>query len=222
MPRAAPSEVVSPDTRTRLLDAAEHLFAENGIARTTLRQITASAGANLAAVNYHFGSKRVLLHEVFARRIQPVNEDRLARLDRVERDAGDEPPPVEDILRAFLTPAFLMKSSGTRHDFLRLMGRAHTEPTGELREVVFAQFGEVVLCFSHAIARALPKLPPSIIQWRLQFAIGAMAFTLANRDAPGPSGPSRHSDAETDEEVLSTLVEFLAAGFRAPAGSAEA
>ena len=61
------------ETRTRLLDSAEQLFAERGIDATSLRAITTAAGANLASVNYHFGSKDELFREVVSRRIGPVN-----------------------------------------------------------------------------------------------------------------------------------------------------
>ena len=57
----------TPDTRERLLDAAEHLFAHHGIGSTSLRSITAEAETNLASVHYHFGSKEALIEAVFAR-----------------------------------------------------------------------------------------------------------------------------------------------------------
>ena len=61
------------DTRERLLDAAKYLFAQRGVDATSLRHITAEAAANLASVNYHFGSKEALFRAVFVRRIGPVN-----------------------------------------------------------------------------------------------------------------------------------------------------
>ena len=63
----------TPDTRERLLDAAEVLFAENGFDATSVRAITTWADANLAAVNYHFQAKVVLITAVFERRIRPIN-----------------------------------------------------------------------------------------------------------------------------------------------------
>lgn len=217
--RRRPSTATGPDTRARLLDAAERLFAESGIGQTTLRQITAAAHANLAAVNYHFGSKRALLSEVFARRIQPVNEDRLARLESVERESGEQSADIADILRAFIEPAFALRhaSNGQGAHFLRLMGRAHTDPSDELRDVVESQFEEVALSFALAIARAMPRLSPMEIHRRLRFSIGAMAFTMMNSDGPG-TGASEDPDRALDDETRERLVSFLAAGFHADRG----
>jgi len=76
------------DTKDRILDVAERLFAEHGFANTSLRSITAEAGANLAAVNYHFQSKDALIQAVFARRLGPLNQARLEMLDAAEARAG--------------------------------------------------------------------------------------------------------------------------------------
>ena len=63
-----------PDTKERILDAAEQLFGEHGPSDTSLRAITAAAGVNLAAVNYHFGSKEKLIEAVLSRRLEPEPE----------------------------------------------------------------------------------------------------------------------------------------------------
>ncbi len=62
---------VESDTKTRILDSAESLFAEHGFEGTSLRQITSAAGVNLASVNYHFRSKDELIRAIFARRVEP-------------------------------------------------------------------------------------------------------------------------------------------------------
>ena len=72
-----------PDTRTRILDAAEHLFAERGFNGTSVRAITDLAGANLAAVGYHFGSKAELLAAVIRRVTEPIIAAQGAGLDRL-------------------------------------------------------------------------------------------------------------------------------------------
>ena len=71
-----------PDTKQRILDVAERLFATRGFHATSLRAITRAAEVNLAAVNYHFGSKDALLEAVMLRRLGPLNEIRQARLDQ--------------------------------------------------------------------------------------------------------------------------------------------
>src|SRR6476619_3946953 len=91
------------DTRESLLDAAESLFSEHGIQAASLRAITQQAGANLAAVHYHFGSKEGLVRAVFSRRLEPMNSERLRMLDAadLEREDGRS---LEEVLCAFLAP----------------------------------------------------------------------------------------------------------------------
>ncbi|MFO7982053.1 MAG: TetR family transcriptional regulator, partial [Desulfuromonadales bacterium] len=94
------------DTKERILDAAEGLFAREGFHGTSLRAITTRAAVNLAAVNYHFGSKDTLIEAVFERRLTPLNRLRLQRLDevkkRAERSGGK--PETRDVLAAFIEP----------------------------------------------------------------------------------------------------------------------
>ena len=70
------------ETVERILDAAEQLFAEKGFAETSLRLITSKAGVNLAAVNYHFGSKKALIQAVFSRFLGPFCVSLERELDR--------------------------------------------------------------------------------------------------------------------------------------------
>src|SRR5208283_4018233 len=92
------------ETKQKILDTAERLFGDQGYAGTSLRHIIAEAGVNLAAIHYHFGSKEELLHRLIVRKAAPVNEERLALLDRYEAEAGSGSVPVEKLLQAFLKP----------------------------------------------------------------------------------------------------------------------
>src|SRR5512134_142774 len=94
----------SADTKTRILDAAEELFMEHGFEATSLRSLTASAGVNLAAVNYHFGSKEELFQAVLTRRLDPMNLERIDLLTALEKAAAPRPVPCERILGAMLIP----------------------------------------------------------------------------------------------------------------------
>ena len=104
-------------TRAALLDAAERLFSQNGIEGTSVRDITKEAGANLGAINYHFGTKDRLALEVFARRIEPVNRERIARLDALEAEAGRKKLKLEQILDALIRPALESESGLPGHVF---------------------------------------------------------------------------------------------------------
>ena len=118
------------ETRTRILDAAEELFMQHGFEGTSMRLLTAKAGANLAAVNYHFGSKDALIEALFRRRLDPMNAARLAALEKLESEAGGRPLAAEAIIRAFVGESLRMiedNRSGGRN-FIRLLGRTYTDP----------------------------------------------------------------------------------------------
>ena len=204
------------DTRERLLDAAERLFAENGITETSLRTITTEAGANLASVNYHFGSKEALFREVIARRLGPINQERLRLLDACERAAGDAPPPLEAVIRAFVAPSLHLRhepAHGGEH-FMRLMGRVHAEP-GEWTRWALEQFKESFEHFAAAFGRVLPDLPKEELLWRMFFLIGVTAHTTgaAYKLKFFAAG---HCDFSDVESSIRRLVTFAVAGFRAP------
>src|SRR5512147_418953 len=96
------------ETRTRILDAAEELFMLHGFEGTSMRLLTAKAGANLAAVNYHFGSKDALIEAVFRRRLDPMNTARIAELERLEKDSAGRPLTPTQIIGAFIGASLRM------------------------------------------------------------------------------------------------------------------
>src|SRR5438876_1238178 len=118
------------NTNTLLGAAAEQLFMEHGFEATSLRQLTTAASVNLAAVNYHFGSKEELFQAVLTRRLDPMNQERIELLEKVERDAGGRPLSCEKILFAMLIPALRLARDERRggKNFLRLLGRAYADP----------------------------------------------------------------------------------------------
>ena len=201
------------NTKDRILDAAEALFADQGFEATSLRQITAAADANLAAVNYHFGSKDGLFGAVFARRITPVNEARMELLDDLETRAAPAAPQLEDVLEIFLRPALRLARTPQGARFMRLAGRVYTEP-GAHWERIAAQFDVVRDRFLAAFRGALRDLPEVDLFWRVHFMIGVMCHTLADNDRlPHLSGGL--CDSTDEDATLRQLVSFLSAGFRA-------
>jgi AcrR family transcriptional regulator len=201
-------------TKDRILDTAEHLFARDGFDATSLRAITAEAGVNLAAVNYHFQSKEALVQAVIGRRMGPVNARRLALLDAYEAEAGGAPVPLEKIMDAFLRP--LLEIVGTHaREFAPLVGRIYTEP-GDFTERLFKdQFQALALRFIPAFQRALPELPLTELYWRLHFSIGAMAHTMgaASMLRIFSRGLCDPSDADG---TLARMKTFVLAGLTAP------
>jgi len=169
---------MTDSTRQRILDTAERLFADEGFHATTLRRITREAGVNLAAVNYHHGSKDALILAVFQRRLDELNSDRLARLETVlsERD----PPWLEDVLEAFIYPALLLgtQSSGDGGRFMRLLMRAWAENATQLQGKIARQYSHVMRTFADAVSKALGT-PPDNLRQQLDFLIGALTYTMA-------------------------------------------
>lgn len=210
------------DTRTRILDAAERIFAEHGFAAASLRRIIAFAGVNLAAIHYHFGSKEELISAVFDRRIGPLNSERIAMLDRLEADAGRRRAVrLEDLLNALVGPALRLARDPAKGGpvVLRLFGRIMAEPSESLGRVLRNQFEVVFDRFTAALARSCPGLPKAVLLWRLAFAVGSMAHVMCD-GAQIRERSAGLCDPTDTESVLGELVTFLAAAFRAPVGSA--
>src|ERR1019366_7678183 len=197
------------DTKEKILDTAERLIGEQGYAATSLRQIIATAGVNLAAVHYHFGSKEDLLDAVVLRKVTPVNEARIAWLERVEAEAGSGPPEVEKVLESFFLPT--AEVAGRNPGFVRLMGRMLME--GMMPRIVERHFQATGVRFVPALRRAIPELPQEELMWRVHFMVGAMAHAMCMV----PIFPQLAGDAADMEVRMARLVTFLGAGFRAPA-----
>ena len=192
----------SASTCDRILDAAERLFAEEGFHATSLRQITQAAEANLAAVNYHFGSKQALILAVFRRRLDALNQARLERLDAALKAAN--PSELEEVLKAFVFPAMALThgSDDQGHRFMRILMRAFADQDEQLHRALSAEYAHVMRRFADAIATALPGTRPEQLRRQLDFLVGALTYTMAE---------SRHEDAEA---IASDLVRFAAAGLR--------
>lgn len=201
-------------TKDRLLDAAERLFAHGGFEATSLRAITAEAGVNLAAVNYHFQSKEALVHAVIGRRMAPVNERRLQLLDACEAKAGPGPLPLDQVVDAFLRPVFEIFGTHAKH-FAPLMGRMYTEPN-EFAEKVFKDHLEGVAArFLRAYQRAVPGLPTVELLWRLHFSVGAMGHTLGAAHLLRVLSHGQCDPSDT-EGTIQRMKDFMVAGLSAP------
>ncbi len=209
-------------TRERILNAAEALFVEQGFEATSLRQITTKAGANLAAVNYHFGTKEALVREVFDRRLRVINAERLAELDAAEAQAHGRPLAPARLIEAFLLPVLRMSKDRARggHAFIRLLGRAYTEPTETVRKLLAEEYVEVLERFKRALLRALPELPEKELVWRVHFALGAMSYAIAGADSVQLIASYEVRDTDNIESITQRIVPFIVAGLSAPVSAA--
>ena len=202
-------------TRTRILDAAEELFMQHGFEGTSMRQLTSRAGVNLAAVNYHFGSKDALIEAVFRRRLDPMNAARIAELAKLEASGNLSP---EAIIRAFVGPSLRLveDAKGGGRNFTRLLGRTYSEPSKGLRALIGRMYAPTMERYKAALERALPQMPKDDLVWRMHFMFGTLAYTLAATDTVqliAGCKPEDRYDAQLLEERLTA---FLLAGLLAP------
>lgn len=206
---------MSGDTSGRILDVAERLFAEHGFEATSMRMITSQAQVNLAAVNYHFGSKEALFQDVFRRRLTQLNAERMVLLNHLEGGAPDAVLKPSQVLEAFFGPALEMAAdvAGGGRVFMRLLGRTYTEPSQFIRQFMALEYAEVMDRYTVALYRALPDVPVSEILWRLHFMMGAVSYAISGIDAL-----ALLSDQIDDDPVMlkSRLSAFLLGGLRAP------
>lgn len=204
-------------TKQRILEAAENLFARHGFAGASLRQVTATAQVNLAAVNYHFGSKDRLIEEVFRRRLDELNARRLVALKRA---LARSKPTLEDVLAAFIKPALelsLDRSGGQA--FVRVLARAYAEYNERLRKFLSDNYGHVLKEFAAAFAALLPQLEKEELYWRLDIVAGALTYAMA--DFGVIKRRTGQSERDYRERAAQHLIRFAAAGLRENVGDEE-
>jgi len=205
------SETVHFSTKERILSAAEDLFAQFGFAGTSLRQVTTHAEVNIAAVNYHFGSKDNLVNEVFRRRLDELSEKRLIALRTALRDSPDK---LEAILAAFIEPALALtldRQGGSA--FVRVLARAYAEKNERLRKFLSDNYGHVLREFSKAIAGCLPGIGKEELYWRLDFTAGALTYAMADFGLiRRPAGATEKAHCQ---RAAAALIRFASAGLRA-------
>lgn len=203
-------------TQTKILDAAELLFAERGFAETSLRTITSRAKVNLASVNYHFGSKKSLIQAVFDRFLQSFTSELNGRLNDLERNSAEE-LQVEVLLDALIEPLLSLNDARKNavSTFMRLLGRAYAETQGHLRRYVTERYGHVLVRFTHLFQKGYPSLTNDQIFWRLHYMLGSLIFTLAGSDALRQISEADFNRRLEVEDVIKEMVPFLAAGMKA-------
>ena len=204
--------MVAEDTRERILDTAEQLFAEHGFDGTSIRDVTTAAGVNLAAVHYHFGSKEDLLRAVLERVVLPANALRLEMMQA----AYNDPPEarVAGLLRAFILPELILaRDLGPRgQGITRLIGRMFSEPNEVVHLLAMDLFSEVGGCFIEGLRQALPDLSEEEVAFRMQCVVGVFTFFMADTV---PS-PWKLIDLNDPEGATERLVAFLEPALSAP------
>lgn len=203
------------DAKRRLLDAAEPLFAERGFDAVSVRDITQLAKANVAAVNYHFGSRDGLIALVISRHLTPIHEERIARLDLLEKKFPGKVVPLEELLDAYSRPltGVARKTELPEAMFGKLLGRIFSLQGEALPPVLEDQTKASIDRFNKALGRTLPGLTHDELAWRFHFAVGALIQLLLHEEVPSRP-PAAGGGAATIEHKLGRWIRFAAAGLR--------
>ena len=203
-----------PDTKQRILDAAEHLFARDGYHATSLRGITTTADANLAAVNYHFGSKEALLEAVIVRRLDPLNEIRRGQLEALLQKAelARELPSCREVLRAFVEPTLRLRQQGSEaEDFIALIGRTLAEPRGIAMSIFLRHMQPLLQRIFQALALSLPALTEQDLFWRMHFTMGCLSHIMRCHERYSMVPENVNIDLPVDE-LIEHFLDFTTAG----------
>ena len=213
-----------PGARERILDTAEQLFAREGVMAVTLRSIAAAADVNVAAVNYYFGSKEKLFEEMFVRRIAPLNEERLLRLQACNDQSAGK-PSLEAIVKAYVLPAAqLADASGASARAIIVqysLGRILAMP--EANQMLVRYYDRLRKEYVTALRQALPELAEHEVIWRYYWMGGSLMCALAVPPGMVESGPDTGelSRPGLRESMAESLIGFLVAGFRSATEKAQ-
>ncbi len=205
------------DTKQKILDSAESLFARDGYRGTSLRAITGSAKVNLAAVNYHFGSKEALLEEVIKRRMIPLNKVRRQRIEDV-RDTAEskgKPPDIKAVLKAFIEPTILFRESERGADnFITFIGRSFADPDDTVRKVFHQIINPMAHLLFETVSAALPDQPRDRLFWRLHFTMGALFHTMHICGGMKPEFMGMKTDIDAGS-LVNLIIPYVTAGMKA-------
>ncbi len=209
-------EVNFPESgsKRRLLDAAEQLFAEKGFEGVSVRDITKQAKTNIAAVNYHFGGREPLLEMVIMRYMVPITQERLVRLDALDKKWSGKVPPLEEIIEALVRPLMtqVKKSELSERLFYKLVGRIYSQQADQLPDCL-EMMQKVFDRFMRTFAKALPTVDKEELAWRLSFTGGAMIYMMTHQEMLHRL-TSGFSGSPTMEATISRFIRFAAAGMR--------
>ncbi|NEZ55121.1 TetR/AcrR family transcriptional regulator [Adonisia turfae] len=203
------ASAASADTKEQLLNVAEQLIAERGYAGTTVRAIANQANANLAAVNYHFGSKEELFRAIFSRIAKPIVVEQLAILNELQKK--ETLPSIEEILTAFLKPCFqkIVQNESFRTVRAQFMGRCWSEPE-PLQSIASGEFMESRLAFLKILQQIIPDCSQRELNWKLDLVIATMI--RVQNEAGKPDSLLKSSQPEDVDCAVQYLVRFLTPG----------
>ena len=198
--------MASDQTRTAILCAAERLYADRGFGDVTLRDIVAEANVNLAAVNYHFGSKDELIAELFVTRSIATNRERLIELKAAEEKGGGR-AAIDQILRALVGPPLRGCLGPDREGSTaaRFMIRATIESVPPIRRIRNREIDHLRK-FAAAMRRAMPDCSETELYWGLHFALAMAHHTIREKERL-----TKLSDGKCDLDDVAAIIERVVA-----------
>lgn len=204
------------ETVEKILDAATALFAERGFTETSLRTITSTAGVNLASVNYHFGSKKTLIQEVFSRFLTPFCYELERALDDYEKAHSE--PELHGLIEVLFATVFSGKQHMDVHlnQFMRLLGLAYSQSQEHMRHYIIREYGETYSRYTELLRRASPELTPEAFFWRLYFVLGASVFTLSSFDSLNSIMKAEYGEETPLHKLTDLLTDSLTAILATP------
>ena len=194
--------------KRRLLDAGEALFAERGFEAVSVRDITGKAEANVAALNYHFGTREDMIDLLIIHYANPIHEERIARLEALEKKSAQLEEACEAWLRPLLTAP--RKCRLPEKSCLMLLGRIFSLPPGSFPPEARQLRMDAIQRFIKVLGKALPGTAGDELSWRVYFVEGAMIHLLLGLDSWGES----ISPPPSAEVLFGRLIRFAAGGLR--------
>ena len=206
---------VSDKTRQKILSATGKVFAQGGYRAMTLRLVTHEAKVNLAAVNYHFGSKLNLMRALLRDRFEPINQQRHRLLDQQIEAHAPDPVPLPVIYDTLFRPLFTGIGSTTNKDnnLIQIIGRALTEPAEFMRGLHKEFFADISKRFMSEIQRSCPELSPEQIQYRFFLSVSTMIGTVIEQVRLETISDGK-LDGKNLDIILNELTTFVVAGFQ--------
>jgi len=213
--------MASDHTRSAILAAAERLYADRGFGDVTLRDIVPEANVNLAAVNYHFGSKDELIAELFVTRSLALNKERLRELREAE-EAGDGRADISEVLRALVGPTLrgCLGPENQRSTPARFMIRVSIESVPAIRRIRNREIDHLRK-FVAAMRRSLPDRSEVELYWGLHFALAMAQQTVRDSERLAKLSEGK-CDVDDVDDVIDRVVDVAVLGLTARgAGKAE-
>ena len=211
---------MTSSTIDRILDAAEVEFAAHGFVETSLRTITSKAKVNLAAVNYHFGSKKGLIQAVTDRFLGPLTKNLQTQLSAYEmaltETQGDEQEL--QVLLGILARSCQQVAQQNHHSlavFARLINTAYSQSQGHLRKHLTKQYGASFMYFMKLLRRHMPPMTHQQFFWRFHYLLGILVFSISSSEALLAICEREYASSRSLDQIMADIVPVMASAAQA-------